>query len=176
MIKNFAGQWLYLRNVPDKVTDGGVFPDFEGSLREAFLRETEMFFGSILRDEHASVLELLRANYTFLNQQLAQYYGIKNVYGRNFRRVELDGRRAPRRPARPGQRPAGHLVSDAHVADDPRQVDHEHAARHSAAGAAAEYSGPAGERCGPGRVATPPRCARDSSSIGPARPARAATS
>jgi hypothetical protein len=89
LIKNFAGQWLYLRNVPDKVTDGGVFPDFEGSLRGAFLRETEMFFASILRDEHASVLELLRANYTFLNQQLAQYYGIGNVYGRNFRRVEL---------------------------------------------------------------------------------------
>jgi hypothetical protein len=89
LIKNFAGQWLYLRNVPDKVTDGGVFPDFEGSLRGAFLRETEMFFASILRDERASVLELLRANYTFLNQQLAQYYGIGNVYGRNFRRVEL---------------------------------------------------------------------------------------
>jgi mono/diheme cytochrome c family protein len=89
LIKNFAGQWLYLRNVPDKVTDGGVFPDFEGSLRGAFRRETEMFFGSILRDENASVLELLRANYTFLNQQLAQYYGIKDVYGGNFRRVEL---------------------------------------------------------------------------------------
>jgi hypothetical protein len=89
LIKNFAGQWLYLRNVVDKVTDGGVFPDFEGSLREAFKRETEMFFGSILRDEKASVLEVLRAKYTFLNQQLAQYYGINNVYGRNFRRVEL---------------------------------------------------------------------------------------
>jgi hypothetical protein len=89
LITNFAGQWLYLRNVVDKVTDGGVFPVFEGSLREAFRRETEMFFGSILRDEQASVLELLRARYTFLNQQLAQYYGIKNVYGRNFRRVEL---------------------------------------------------------------------------------------
>jgi hypothetical protein len=89
LIKNFAGQWLYLRNVADKVTDGGVFPDFEGSLRGAFQRETEMFFGSILRDENASVLELLRANYTFLNQQLAQFYGIKDVYGGNFRRVEL---------------------------------------------------------------------------------------
>ena len=89
LIKNFAGQWLYLRNVPDKVTDGGVFPDFEGSLRGAFLRETEMFFDSILRNEHVSVLELLRARYTFLNQQLAQYYGITNVYGRNFRRVDL---------------------------------------------------------------------------------------
>jgi len=89
LITNFAGQWLYLRNVADKVTDGGVFPDFEGSLRGAFKRETEMFVGSILRDEKASVLELLRAKYTFLNQQLAQYYGIKNVYGRNFRRVEL---------------------------------------------------------------------------------------
>jgi Protein of unknown function (DUF1592)/Protein of unknown function (DUF1588)/Protein of unknown function (DUF1587)/Protein of unknown function (DUF1585)/Protein of unknown function (DUF1595) len=89
LIANFAGQWLYLRNVVDKVTDGGVFPDFEGSLRNAFKRETEMLFGSILRDDKASVLELLRARYTFLNQQLAQYYGIKNVYGRNFRRVEL---------------------------------------------------------------------------------------
>jgi cytochrome c553 len=89
LIRNFAGQWLYLRNVPDKVTDGGVFPDFEGSLRTAFRKETELFFASILRDPTASVLELLSANYTFLNQQLAQYYGIPNVYGRNFRRVDV---------------------------------------------------------------------------------------
>ena len=91
LIRNFAGQWLYLRNVPDKVTDGGVFPDFEGSLRTAFRQETELFFASILRDPNASVLELLSADYTFLNQQLAQYYGIPNVYGRNFRRVDVAG-------------------------------------------------------------------------------------
>jgi mono/diheme cytochrome c family protein len=91
LVENFAGQWLYLRDVADKVTDGGVFPDFEGSLRTAFQRETELFFGSILRDPKASVLELLRADYTFLNQQLAQYYGVPNVYGRNFRKVSLAG-------------------------------------------------------------------------------------
>ena len=117
----------------------------------AFVRETEMLFGSILRDDHASVLELLRANYTFLNQQLAQYYGIERL------RTQLQARRArrrcaSRRPARPGQHPAGHLVSDPHRADDSRQVDHEHAARYSAAGTAAQYSGLAGELCGPGRV------------------------
>jgi mono/diheme cytochrome c family protein len=89
LIENCAGQWLYLRNVPDKITDGGVFPEFEGSLRRAFLKETELFFESILRDDQASVLDLLRADYTFLNQQLAQYYGVPNVYGRNFRRVDL---------------------------------------------------------------------------------------
>jgi hypothetical protein len=91
LVKNFAGQWLYLRNVRDAKTDGSTFPDFEGSLRTAFQRETELFFGSILRDENASVLELLRADYTFLNQRLAQYYGIPNVYGPNFRRVSLAG-------------------------------------------------------------------------------------
>jgi mono/diheme cytochrome c family protein len=91
LIKNFAGQWLYLRNIPDKVTDGGSFPDFEGSLRGAFLRETELFVDSILRNERASVLDLLRADYTFLNQQLAQYYKIPNVFGPNFRRVDLSG-------------------------------------------------------------------------------------
>jgi Protein of unknown function (DUF1592)/Protein of unknown function (DUF1588)/Protein of unknown function (DUF1587)/Protein of unknown function (DUF1595)/Protein of unknown function (DUF1585) len=89
LVKNFAGQWLYLRNLPKVPKDGAVFPDFEGSLREAFQRETELFFESILRDEHASVLELLRAKHTFLNQPLAQYYGISNVFGPNFRRVEL---------------------------------------------------------------------------------------
>jgi len=89
LVKNFAGQWLYLRNLPKAPKDGAVFPDFEGSLRQAFQRETELFFESILRDERASVLDLLRANYTFLNQPLAQYYGIPNVFGPNFRRVEL---------------------------------------------------------------------------------------
>ena len=165
LIENFAGQWLYLRNVPDKVTDGGVFPDFEGSLRDAFASETELFFASILRDPNASVLELLRANYTFLNQQLAQYYGIPNVYGRNFRRVDARRGRAHRRPARPGQPPARHLVSDAHRADDSRQVDHEHAARHSAARAAAQHSGAAGEH--------PPAGAVSDGGLGP-HPARTA--
>jgi mono/diheme cytochrome c family protein len=89
LVKNFAGQWLYLRNVTSLPKDGAVFPDFEGSLRQAFQRETELFFESILRDEHASVLELLTANYTFLNQRLAEYYGIPDVYGHNFRRVSV---------------------------------------------------------------------------------------
>ena len=91
LVSNFAGQWLYLRNVPHAQKDGAAFPEFEASLRTAFQRETELFFGSILRDEHASVLELLTADYTFLNQQLAQYYGIPNVFGHNFRRVSLAG-------------------------------------------------------------------------------------
>ena len=91
LVSNFAGQWLYLRNVPTVPKDGATFPDFEGSLRRDFRRETELFFSSVLHDEQASALTLLTADYTFVNEQLAQYYGIPGVYGHNFRRVSLEG-------------------------------------------------------------------------------------
>ncbi|MFN3326239.1 MAG: DUF1592 domain-containing protein [Bryobacteraceae bacterium] len=91
---NFAEQWLYLRNLDSSTPDMRVFPDFDDNLRQAFRRETEMFFESIL-EEDRSILDLLRANYTFLNQRLAKHYGIPNVYGSHFRRVtfENDGGR-----------------------------------------------------------------------------------
>ena len=88
--------------------DPRLFPDFDDNLRQAFRRETELFFESII-DEDRSVLDLLRANYTFLNERLAKHYGIPNVYGSHFRRVTLAGQRA-RRAARPGQHPDRHVV------------------------------------------------------------------
>jgi mono/diheme cytochrome c family protein len=88
LVKNFAGQWLYLRNLPAIRPDEALFPDFDEALRLAFQRETELFFENIIREDR-SVLELLKADYTFVNERLARHYGIKNVYGDNFRRVTL---------------------------------------------------------------------------------------
>jgi mono/diheme cytochrome c family protein len=89
LVSNFAGQWLQLRNLESKVSpDLLMFPDFDDNTRRAFRRETEMLFGSILRENH-SVLELMNADYTFLNERLAKHYGITNVYGERFRKVKL---------------------------------------------------------------------------------------
>ena len=88
LVDNFAGQWLYLRNMGLVQPDPAAFPDFNENLREAFRKETELFVGSILR-ENRSVLDLLRADYTFLNERLARHYGIPGVYGSYFRRVTL---------------------------------------------------------------------------------------
>jgi hypothetical protein len=87
-VTNFAGQWLYLRNLATVTPDGRQFPDFDDNLRQAFRRETELFFESILKEDRSTV-DLLNANYTFLNERLAKYYDIPNVYGSNFRRVTL---------------------------------------------------------------------------------------
>ncbi len=88
LIENFFGQWLYLRNLKATAPDQQVFPDFDDNLRQAFLRETELFAGSVLREDR-SVVDLLTANYTFVNERLAKHYGIPNVYGNQFRRVTL---------------------------------------------------------------------------------------
>jgi hypothetical protein len=88
LVTNFAGQWLYLRNLAASNPDMRLFADFDDNLRQAFRRETELFFDSIMRDDR-NVLDLLRANYTFLNERLAKHYGIPNVYGSRFRRVDL---------------------------------------------------------------------------------------
>ena len=94
LVTNFAEQWLYLRNLRGVVPDLETFPNFDDNLRQAFRRETELFFESILREDR-NVLDLLNANYTFVNERLAQHYGIPNVYGSQFRRVALtsDARR-----------------------------------------------------------------------------------
>jgi hypothetical protein len=89
MVANFTGQWLQLRNLEAKVTpDILMFPDFDDNVRKAFRRETEMLFASIMR-ENVSALDLLTADYTFVNERLARHYGIPNVYGTRFRRVQL---------------------------------------------------------------------------------------
>ena len=89
LVENFAGQWLYLRNLPGVKPDPDAFPEFDDNLREAFRRETEMFVESQLRDDR-NVLELLTADYTFLNERLARHYGVPGVYGNHFRRVSFD--------------------------------------------------------------------------------------
>ena len=94
LVKNFTGQWLYLRNLRIVAPDATQFPEFDDNLREAFRRETELFVESQLREDR-SVRDLLGANYTFLNERLARHYEIPNVYGSHFRRVTYsDDRRA----------------------------------------------------------------------------------
>jgi hypothetical protein len=88
LVRNFAGQWLHVRNVPGSRPSPELFFDFDDNLRQAFQRETELFFGSILREDR-SVLEFLDANFTFVNERLARHYGISGVYGDEFRRIEL---------------------------------------------------------------------------------------
>jgi mono/diheme cytochrome c family protein len=85
---NFAGQWLYLRNLDYHRPDVYLFPNFNTRLREAMQRETELFFTSILR-ENRSLLDFIDSDYTFLNERLADHYGIKGVQGTAFRRVQL---------------------------------------------------------------------------------------
>jgi mono/diheme cytochrome c family protein len=85
---NFAGQWLRLRNLEAVNPNARLFPDFDDNLRQAFRQETELFFDNVLREDR-SVLDLIRADYTFLNERLARHYGIPNVYGSRFRRVTL---------------------------------------------------------------------------------------
>jgi hypothetical protein len=88
LVDNFAGQWLVLRNIRDASPDPDLFPDFDENLRDAFLQETTLFFESQLKDDR-SVVELLSANYTYLNERLARHYEIPNVFGSRFRRVAL---------------------------------------------------------------------------------------
>ena len=88
LVDNFAGQWLYLRNLRNWRPSATEFPDFDGELRQALQQETELFFKSMLREDR-SVLDLLSADYTFLNERLARHYGIPDVYGSSFRRVTL---------------------------------------------------------------------------------------
>ncbi len=94
LVDNFAGQWLYLRNLKTINPDFETFPDFDDNLRQAMKRETELFIDSIMREDK-SVMDLLNANYTFLNERLARHYGIPGIYGTDFRRVTLkeDARR-----------------------------------------------------------------------------------
>jgi mono/diheme cytochrome c family protein len=88
MISNFAEQWLYLRNLKTSSPDLQEFPDFDDNLRSAMKQETTLFFDSIMREDR-SVLDLLNADYTFVNERLARHYGIPGIYGSQFRRVKV---------------------------------------------------------------------------------------
>jgi hypothetical protein len=89
LVSNFAAQWLYLRNLESVIPDMRLFPDFDDNLRQALRQETELLFESVVREDR-SALDLIKADYTYLNERLAKHYGIPNVYGSRFRRVSLD--------------------------------------------------------------------------------------
>jgi len=94
LVTNFASEWLFLRNLQSVNPAGEDFPNFDENLRQAFRTETEMFVGSVFREDR-NVMDLLTANYTFVNERLAKHYGIPNIYGSQFRRIAVadDARR-----------------------------------------------------------------------------------
>ncbi len=89
LVRNFGAQWLHLRNLESITPDLRLFPDFDDNLRQALRTETELLFESMLREDR-SIMDLLKADHTFINERLAKHYGIPNVYGSRFRRVDLD--------------------------------------------------------------------------------------
>jgi hypothetical protein len=92
IVDNFAGQWLQLRNVRNVQPNSDLFPDFDDNLRQAFKRETELFFESVMREDRP-VLDLMTANFTYVNERLAGHYGIPGIHGSRFRRVTLTDER-----------------------------------------------------------------------------------
>jgi hypothetical protein len=104
IVSNFAGQWLQLRNLKTFLPNSDEFPDFDDNLRQAFQRETELFFESIIREDR-SVLDLMTADYTFVNERLARHYGIPGIYGSQFRRVTITD------PARQGLLGKGSILA-----------------------------------------------------------------
>jgi len=99
LLTNFPGQWLQLRNLKNFQPNTDRFPDFDDNLRQAFQRETELLFSSVVTEDR-SVLDLLTADYTFLNERLARHYGVAGIYGSQFRRVPVT---APERQGLLGQ-------------------------------------------------------------------------
>ena len=117
-----------------------LYPDFDDNLRQAFRLETELFVDSIVREDR-SVLDLIKADYTFLNERLAKHYGIPNVYGSRFRRVDARTRQQAWRIAAAGQHPGRHVLRDADLACASRRVCPEQHPRRAAAAAAPECAG-----------------------------------
>ncbi len=139
LVDNFADQWLYLRNLKNINPDFETFPDFDDNLRQAMRHETDLFFGNIIREDR-SIVDLLNANYTFLNERLARHYGIPNIYGTDFRRVTLTDT-AAFWPAGASQHSDHHFLCDAHFASAARQMDSDESDRHAARSAATQRSG-----------------------------------
>jgi len=88
LVDNFAEQWLFLRNLKTSAPNLDAFPDFDDNLREAMREETKLFFSSIIHEDR-NVMDLMTADYTFVNERLARHYGIPNVYGSQFRRIKI---------------------------------------------------------------------------------------
>ena len=89
LVDNFAGQWLQLRNIASWKPDPEKYPAFDDSLRSAFQKESELFFGYVIEQDR-SVLDFINADYTFLNDRLAMHYGVSNVRGSYFRKVAVN--------------------------------------------------------------------------------------
>ena len=144
LVANFAGQWLQLRNLRAAIPDQNDFPDFDDNLRQAFRRETELLFQSVMREDR-SVLDLLTADYTFVNERLARHYRIPERLRQPLPPRARHGRCAAG-PARPRQHPAPDLAPGSHVAGAARQVDPRQPAGHAAAAAAGQRPGARGKR------------------------------
>jgi hypothetical protein len=99
LVQNFAGQWLFLRNIPAVQPDPAAFPTWDENLRQAMKKETELWLESQMRDDR-SVVDLLTTDYTFVNERLAEHYGMKGIWGNEFRRVAVED---PRRRGLLGQ-------------------------------------------------------------------------
>ena len=143
-MKDFSEQWLEVRNVQSKAPDSNLFSSFDDSLRKAMLKETELFFESQVREDRP-VQDLLRADYTFLNEQLARHYGINDVFGGHFRRVTRD-RRAAARVAGPRERADDDVVRESDLGRAARQVGAREPPGRTAAAAAAQRAAAQGER------------------------------
>ena len=135
LVTNFASQWLYLRNLASITPDMRRFPGFDDNLRQAFRQETELFFESILREDR-SVLELLDAGYTFVNERLAKHYGIPHIYGSRFRRISLGDDSKRGGLLRHGSILTVTSYPTRHLAGDSRQVGPRQSPRRPAAPAA----------------------------------------
>ena len=147
LVTNFAQQLLYLRNLPATSPDGIFYPNWDDELRQSLQRESELFFESIIREDR-SILDLLTADYTFVNERLARHYGIPNVYG-----IALPARDAaagdglPARAARQGQLPRRDVDAELpHLAGQARRVGAGEHPRDAAAGAAGERPGARGDQ------------------------------
>ena len=135
LAKSFASQWLYLRNLRASAPDMYFFPDFDDNLRQSAIRETELLFETIIREDRP-LTELLSADYTFMNERLARHYGVPGHLRRSVPPHRAHGH-APPRLARPGQHSHFELVPEPHLAREPRQLRADEHLGHAAAGAAA---------------------------------------
>ena len=136
LVENFAGQWLQFRNIDVVRPDLERFPIFDDGLRQAMRRETGLFIQNIIRDDR-SVLDLLDADYTFVNERLARFYGIPGVTGPEFRRVDMSRTERGGGILAHASRPHGLLVFHPHLAGPARQMDSGESAERSASAPAA---------------------------------------
>ena len=122
LVDNFAGQWLHIRNVAGHQPSPEVLFHYDDNLRRAFEQETKMFFESIIR-ENRSVIDLLDADYTYLDERLARHYGIPGVFGERFRRVSLPPDSPRRGLLGQGLGSDVDVLSEPDLSRHPRQVD-----------------------------------------------------